>query len=374
VDLERFDANVAEVGRRAAGRRVRVASKSVRSRTLLERILREPPFAGLMCYSAAEAVWLAERGFRDLLVAYPACQAEQLAAVARAVRGGAGIVLMVDSEEHVALAAAAAGRAGAVLPVCLDADMSSRFPGLHFGVRRSPLRRPEEARALARAVARAEGLVLEGLMGYEAQIAGVPDDPRGRRAEGVVIRALKRRSRGEVARRRAAMVAAVREECPGLRFVNGGGTGSLESTGAEACVTEVTAGSAFFAPALFDGYRSFRHQPAAGFALEVARRPGPGLLTCHGGGYVASGRAGADRLPQPWLPEGLRLLPAEGAGEVQTPLRDAGRERLALGDPVLFRHAKAGELCEHFDRLLLVEDGRVAGEAPTYRGEGQCFL
>jgi D-serine deaminase-like pyridoxal phosphate-dependent protein len=98
------------------------------------------------------------------------------------------------------------------------------------------------------------------------------------------------------------------------------------------------------------------------------------LYTCLGGGYVASGSAGTEKLPRPYLPDGAALLPLEGAGEVQTPVRYRGPERLALGDPIFMRHSKAGELCEHFNTLLLVMAGRVVGEVPTYRGEGQVFL
>ena len=80
------------------------------------------------------------------------------------------------------------------------------------------------------------------------------------------------------------------------------------------------------------------------------------------------------RLPSPWLPSGLRLDGDEGAGEVQTPLLGAAADALAVGDRVYFRHAKAGELCEHFASVHLLQGGRVVDELPTYRGEGRCFL
>jgi len=41
---------------------------------------------------------------------------------------------------------------------------------------------------------------------------------------------------------------------------------------------------------------------------------------------------------------------------------------------VYFRHAKAGELCERFASLHLLEGERILEQAPTYRGEGQSFL
>src|SRR5205085_7241127 len=139
-------------------------------------------------------------------------------------------------------------------------------------------------------------------------------------------------------------------------------------------VTEVAGGSGLYAPTLFDHYRAFSPRPAAMFALPVVRRPGPGVVTALGGGYVASGVAEPGRLPSPYLPAGLRLDADEGAGEVQTPLLGDAAAGLAVGDRVYFRHAKAGELCERFAALHLLEGDRIASVAPTYRGEGQCFL
>ncbi len=213
-------------------------------------------------------------------------------------------------------------------------------------------------------------------MGYEAQVAGVAERAPGRsRIEQAAIVTLKRRSLRRVARRRAAAVEAV-ESVIGrrLRVVNAGGTGSLESSSRERVVTEVTAGSAFLAPALFDHYDGFQHLPAAGYALPVVRHPRPGVVTCLGGGYIASGATGPDKAPVVWLPDGGRLTRLEGAGEVQTPVLLPSGVALDLGDPVLLRHAKAGELCERFDTLLAVRGDRIVDELPTYRGEGRTFL
>jgi D-serine deaminase-like pyridoxal phosphate-dependent protein len=159
-----------------------------------------------------------------------------------------------------------------------------------------------------------------------------------------------------------------------LEFVNGGGTGSLELTAAEDAVTEVTAGSGFYAPALFDHYSRFRLTPAAGFALPVVRKPSPKVATALGGGYLASGSGDRARLPSPWLPAGLSLDPGEGAGEVQTPLLGAAAAGLEIGDRAYLRHAKAGELCERFNTLHLVEGDEIVDVVPTYRGDGKAFL
>ena len=41
---------------------------------------------------------------------------------------------------------------------------------------------------------------------------------------------------------------------------------------------------------------------------------------------------------------------------------------------VWFRHAKAGELCEHVNALPLVRGGAMVEAVPTYGGEGRSFV
>jgi D-serine deaminase-like pyridoxal phosphate-dependent protein len=367
VLLDELDRNARALARRAAPKPIRLATKSVRVRALVDRVLATDGYRGLLAYHAREAAWLAREGAGDLVVAYPTVERADIDAVLAQVERGKHIALMVDAREHVRAISDAARAAGVVAELAIDVDMSLRLPSLHFGVRRSPLREVDAALALARAIEDAPGVRLTGVMGYEAQIAGLADaGPRG-----AVVRALKRLSIRDLSKRRGAVVGALRDAGHALEFVNGGGTGSLETTSADPSVTEVSAGSGLFSPSLFDGYRAFRHEPALLFALPITRRPSAGIATCFGGGYIASGSGGADRLPVPWLPEGCALLPYEGAGEVQTPITLA--RDLPIGAPIFFRHAKAGEICERFERVLLVEGDRITGEAPTYRGEGHAF-
>ncbi len=375
VDIDLLKSNIQQTVARARGKRIRIASKSIRSLPLIELILASnPAFQGVMCFTAPEAVWLSRHGRDDLLLGYPCWQAAQVDEICGELRQGKTIIAMVDSIAHVAHLEACAAANGVVMPICLDLDMALDLPGLHVGVWRSSVRSAADVLRVYVAIERSRHLRLDGVMGYEAQVAGLGDDVPGQRARGAVIRLLKRVSIAVVARRRAAAVLALTQRGAQLRFVNGGGTGSLESTAREAAVTEVAAGSSFFAPGLFDHYRAFRHMPAAGFAIEIVRRPQPGIYTCLGGGYTSSGGAGPALLPRPYLPAGARLSLNEGAGEVQTPIHYSGGAALDLGDPIFLRHSKAGELCERFNTLLLVSDGAVSGQAATYRGEGQAFL
>ncbi|WP_395103374.1 amino acid deaminase/aldolase [Actinomadura sp. SCN-SB] len=374
VDLDAFRSNAAGLTRRAAGKPIRVASKSVRCRALLDEVLAMDGFAGIMAFTLPEALWLARHETSDdILVAYPTADRAAVAALAADERAAATVTLMVDSDAHLDLIEEAAG--GRPVRVCVDIDASYRPLGgrLRFGARRSPLHSPEQVRGLAERIVKRPGLRLVGLMAYEAQIAGVGDRPPGRPARARAIQAMQRRSRLELAIRRSKIVKAVRELAD-LEFVNGGGTGSVETTAREKAVTEIAAGSGLYQPHLFDHYSNFRGRPAALFALPVVRRPGPGVATCLGGGYLASGPGDPMRLPQPYLPSGLSFDPDEGAGEVQTPLLGPAADLLRVGDRVWFRHTKAGELCERFAELHLIDGDRLVRTVPTYRGEGGTFL
>jgi D-serine deaminase-like pyridoxal phosphate-dependent protein len=375
VDLDAMWSNARELLGRAAGTPIRVASKSVRCRSLLAAILDTPGFHGLMTFTLPESLWLHGHGFDDLLLAYPTADRTALAELAR-IETDRPPILMVDSVEHLDYIEAATGGASRrPIRVCLELDTGWWPLGgrLKVGAKRSPVRTPQQAQALAREIVSRPRFELAALMGYEAHIAGVGDRPLDKRLQGRLIRAMKRRSVAELAERRATVVAAVREVAP-MAIVNGGGTGSVHTTTSEAVITEVTAGSGFFAPLLFDRYSDFTLTPAAMFAMPVVRRPSGAVATLLGGGYPASGGAGRDRLPAPYLPRGLRLDPQEGAGEVQTPVIGAAAASLRIGDRVYLRHAKAGELCERFDALYLVRGGEIVDEVPTYRGEGRTEL
>lgn len=378
VDLDAVDANLKQVLQRAGQRPVRVASKSVRCRWLLEYLLQaSPQIQGLMCYTVAEAVWLAKLGFDNLLVAYPTQDREAVGELCALVEQGKRLTLMLDAAEQAQMLHQIAEASGVVLPICLDLDVSSDYPGLHFGVWRSPLRSLSAVQELVYQLKPLTHLRLTGVMGYEAQIAGVGDLAPGNVLQAVknqVIRQLQRRSLPEVLARRQAVVDWLQQAGFELELVNGGGSGSLELTAQDRSVTELTAGSAFYAPTLFDAYSRFQLQPAAAYAMPIVRQPRPNTYTCLGGGYPASGSAGPDRLPSVWLPQGAQLTSLEGAGEVQTPVVYSGSERLSLGDPIFFRHAKAGELCERFNELHLLRGKIIQATVPTYRGEGKCFL
>ncbi|MEZ5504817.1 MAG: amino acid deaminase/aldolase [Gammaproteobacteria bacterium] len=374
VDLDKLDMNIRTNLKRAGNVPIRVASKSVRSVEILRYLLdASAQMQGLMCYHPGEAAWLASLGFDDLLVAYPSLDQAALSAALDQVKAGKTLYFMVDLFEHVEAIARLAEQKQVQAKLCIDLDMSIQYPALYFGVHRSRIRNADEAVALYRKMRALPQVELCGVMGYEAQIAGLGDNVPGQFAKNQVIRLLKQNAIPKIESRRTRTVLALREAGADIRLVNGGGTGSVESTIAEPTVTEVTVGSGYFCSHLFDNYVGFQLEPAAGFAIQVTRNPSHGILTCNGGGYVASGIAEPLKLPKPYLPGGITLEANEGAGEVQTPIHYTGSE-LQSGDPVFFRHAKAGELCERFNTLHLLRNGKIERTVTTYRGDGKVFM
>ncbi len=366
VDLDAFEANIQRllVPVRESGKTLRPATKSIRNPSLLRRLGEREGVRGLMTYSPRETLWLAEQGFADLLCAYPSVQAADVDALSAASRRTA-VRAVCDAVEQLAALDAAARRAETVVGVVVEIDLSYRpVERLHLGVRRSPLRSAADAVAFADRVATFPGLRFDGVMGYEAHVAGVGDRSVAKRAMKLAARRALERTRRELGR-------ALEHR---LAVFNGGGTGSVMWAAGERALTEITAGSGFLDSHLFDHYVDVPLVPAAFFALQAVRHPAPGIVTCTGGGYIASGAAGEDRLPIPVFPSGAALLPLEGAGEVQTPVALPRGATVELGGTVLFRHAKAGELAEHFHEYLLIRGETIEARAPTYRGLGQCFL
>ena len=369
VDLDLLEQNAREMSERLGSKKLRIGTKSVRCRSILDLLLKwNPTNEGCMVLSASEAVWLASLGYKNLVVGYPTVSVDEIKDVLTAVSRGATITLMADRREHLELYQRLANQAGVLLSVWIDVDASTPVPGIYFGVHRSSLTSIEKVASLMRGET-LPALSIDGFMAYEAQVAGVQDHPP-QKWQGPIVRWLKRRAVRILAERRQAVLKIFTGAGYLISRVNGGGTGSLRTTSKDAAITEITAGSGFYSPALFDHYDDFQFAPAAGFAIEVTRHSHENIWTCFGGGYPASG-TGPDRAPTPYLPKSVSLLPNEGAGEVQTPVHSL--EPLNLGDLIFFRHAKAGELCERFNELHLIRGDQVVDIVKTYRGEGKAF-
>ncbi|MEF2290814.1 amino acid deaminase/aldolase [Virgibacillus dokdonensis] len=375
LHLDQFDHNCNAIARQANDKTIRIATKSIRSIPVLKRILASSNvFQGLMCYNAQEALFLHNKGFDNILIGYPSVDREALKQIAEVNKNGAHIICMVDHLQQVDMVQQIAKQEKGFIPLCLDIDMSTRYGGkLHFGVRRSPLHKLSDVLAIADYIKKQSHLRLIGAMGYEAQIAGVQDNLPHHLVVNKWMQVLKKQSIPSVKKRRGELVAALKARGFSLLLVNGGGTGSLSTTVKEDAVSEVTVGSGFYSPQLFDYYKQpLGTKPAMFFTLPIVRKAAKNIYTCHGGGYIASGKSGDDKMPVPVYPAGSRLISVEGAGEVQTPVF-IPKQSKEIGDIIVFRAAKAGEICERFNDILCISEGKVVGYMPTYRGEGECF-
>jgi D-serine deaminase-like pyridoxal phosphate-dependent protein len=373
VDLDAFDANAADLARRAGGKPIRVASKSLRVPALIQRALVTTGFHGVLGYTLREALWLEQQGISDdIVLAYPTVDRAALARLVGSPTAASRITLMVDDVAQLDVVDSTRSSSAVQIRVALDVDAGLRMGSQHVGPKRSPLHDTEDVLRLARHVVERAGFALVGVMTYEGQVAGVPDDVPSQRAKSLVVRRLKTASMAQLAERRRTIADRL-SDLVELEFWNGGGSGSVEATAADGAVTEVAAGSGLLVPGLFDHYQSFSPRPAAFYGLPVTRHPTPTMATVHGGGLVASGPTGADRAPVPWAPPGLHLTGLEGAGEVQTPLTGHPAAMLRIGDLVWFRHAKSGELFEHTNSVRLLAGDAFVDEVPTYRGCGNAW-
>lgn len=375
LHVESLEKNIESILQMSGDKMIRIASKSIRSVEVLKMIKSySKRFQGVMCFTADEAIYLHEKGLDDLFIAYPTWDEDQLKKICQLVQYGKTIIVTVDSEEHIDRLEQIAQSENGHFLVAVDIDLSTKFPGLHFGVYRSPLQSVDDVIRLIKRINSSPYVKLDGLIGYEAQIAGVVDHAPKQRMKNYVVRFLKKRSLHEIKQKRSEIMKALNKEGITIRFFNGGGTGSMHTTKEEDVVTEITVGSGFYNSHLFDKYSAFQLSPAVGFAVEITRKPKEHMYTCLGGGYVASGAVGDDKLPEIHLPKRAKLTKNEAAGEVQTPVIYDGPISLNIGDPIIFRHSKAGELCERFNYLHIIKNNRIVDQFTTYRGDGKCFL
>lgn len=377
VDLEAFDQNLATLSQIAkdSGKKIRIATKSLRIPALIKRTLEySDTFQGLMCYSIREAAFLHQQGFDDLLIAYPSVQVGDIYLLGELLEANAKVMMAVDDIQQIQMIATIMKKFSCPLPLVIDFDVSLHFAGLHLGVRRSPVRTLEHLKQLLQDSLQYTSIKVIGVMAYEAIVAGLTDQNPYKTLQNPLASLVRKYS--------VQHVAKIRQQIPGvfqslgipLEIFNGGGTGSVNFAAKESALTEVTFGSGLLCSHIFDYFSNIKLKPASFFALETTRRSDPNYITCLGGGYVASGEPGADRLPLPIMPSGLTFVTTEGAGEVQTPLKVSGEYKPVLGDPIFFRHAKAGELAKHFNKVLLVTKDKSTYHVDTYRGMQQCFL
>jgi len=204
VDLATFDRNVATMAARWPGTTLRPHVKAFKS-TALARRLAEAGHPAFCCATVREMVGMAEAGLgADLLLANESLDLSRLTPVVE--RGGARITVAVDSEETVAVAAAAGIR-----EVLVDVDVGLPRCGCD----------PADAGRLAD-LARSQGIDVRGVMGYEGHLMREPGD-----------------TKADLVERSMAVLLQARDDVGG-DVVSGGGTGTWD---VNTWVTELQAGS-----------------------------------------------------------------------------------------------------------------------------------
>jgi len=380
VNLDCLDENISRISRTVSGfgKKIRIASKSIRVPWLLKYIIKKggPVFQGIMCFSVPEAEFLRTQGFDDFLVAYPTVDKTDLEIFYSLTQRGVNISLMVDDVvqleeiEKIWEQKETISQSG---KICIDVDMSWKPAGMHLGAYRSSIRSLKNFQFVYERIKKSEHLRFSGVMGYEAQVAGMGDKNPFSPLLNPAKRFIKNKSVNDVFSKRKEIHEFLESENAEPEIFNGGGTGSLNTTGKEPWLTELTAGSGFLQSHLFDYYASNKNLPAFCFGLQVSRVPQPGIVTCKSGGFIASGDVGVDKWPVPFLPDGIEMIKNEGFGEVQTPVKILSKMNIQTGDPLFFRPAKAGEIAERFQEYILFRGKNIIAKVPTYRGLGKCF-
>ncbi len=376
IDLDYLNYNIKLVLKEAINdKKIRIATKSVRCVKALQYILNQSSkFCGLMTYDGNETLFLLGQGFDNILIGYPLINHIVLEKLCVEIKKGKNICFMVDRKEHVEILNSLALKHEIQLSICLDINLSQAYPFLYFGALRSSIKETKCLHSICKIIKNAHSLKLIGLMGYEAQVAGVGENIKGEFFKNLIKHLLKKISVKKIAQKRKEFSSIIKQNGFKLEFINGGGSGSLHSTKLDPSITEFTIGSAFYAPHFLDSFREFKYYPAAGFALEITRQPSANIFTAHGGGYHSSGIDDHHKAPKVYLPTNLSLIPTESAGEVQTPFLYTGKIPLKIGDTILMRHSKSGEMCERFNQLHFISNGSIVDIVNTYRGDGLCTL
>lgn len=381
VDLDGVDANFELFARaaKAYNKKIRIATKSLRCLSLIKYLAEKDPelISGLMCYRIREAEYLFSQGLDNLFVAYPEINPQDLKILAELTKKGCNISITADSLDHFNMLDKLGKEHDCKIKIVLELDGSLRALGgkLNLGVRRSSVKTLEELKNRLSFIRNMKHIKLYGVMLYEAQVAGLADKLPFSKLQNPIKKRIKASSIPKIKEFRQKSMEIIYNEGFSPEIINGGGSGSIFSSIEDDSLSEVTVGSGFICSQLFSYYEDLDLQPSIFYAIETVRKPEKGYITCMGGGYVASGSHGLEKQPTLFLPKGIEATELEGFGEVQTPFKILDNKvKIDLGDPIILRHAKAGELAEHFNNYHFFKNDKVVSIEPTYRGFGLSFL
>ena len=223
LDLDAFDRNVAKMAERArtAGLALRPHSKSHKTSALARRQIGAGA-VGICCAKLAEAEAMAAAGIGQILVTSP------IAGTANAARAAALAAALPDFRivvDHPDAAAELGAAAQGPIQVVIDIDVGMGRTGCHD---------PEQAAAVARAIADQPSLRLLGVQGYGGSWQHI---------EGANARAA---AAAEGMVKLTAAIAAIRAAGGTVDVVTGGGTGTFTADAAQGVLNEIQPGSYAF--------------------------------------------------------------------------------------------------------------------------------
>lgn len=345
VDLDTLETSIAMMAARAAaaGLALRPHAKSHKCSAIARRQL-EAGAAGVCCAKVGEAEALAARGIGPILLTSPVVGTDQAGRVAMLARAQRGLAVVVDHSGQVETLSAACREAGASLAVLIDVDV---------GLARTGVAGPEEALALAAAVAAAGELRLAGVQGYGGHwqhIAGA-EQRRSAVAQGM--------------RRLSTVVDALRGTGHAVDRVTGGGTGSFSADAALEVLTEVQPGSYVFMDGQYRDALGEDADGAFGHSLFVQAR----VVSINAPGHVtvdAGLKAFATDGPLP-RPASARFRDCRyfWYGDEHGGLaRPSDGLPVALGERVEFVPPHCDPTVDRYDRLVLVRGDTVVEVVP----------
>jgi D-serine deaminase-like pyridoxal phosphate-dependent protein len=255
VDLDIFEANVAAMASllSGTGKTIRPHVKTHRTPELARRQLGGPA-VGITCATVGEAEAMVDAGLDDVFIANEVVDPRKIARLA-ALAHRARMAVAVDDAEPVATLSVEAARVGVTIDVLIDVDILLHRCGVASAA---------DAVDLARAIERAPGLRLRGIMGYEGRLRLRDDDRAARIA----------RAYATLAEARMALLDA---GFP-VEVVSAAGTSTLPAALVDPWVTEVQAGVyALMEPELLNLGLPFRCAVAIRGTV-ISRHPGRVVL------------------------------------------------------------------------------------------------
>jgi len=333
VDLDVVEANIARIAGecRKNGISWRPHIKGNKTIEIVHKELAAGAI-GVTCAKLGEAEVMAGAGVHSILIANEIVGAPKVARLV-ALQDRAEVMVGVDSVANCAPIAAAAHRAGKVVPVVIEVNVGMNRAGVAPGA---------PVVALADAIAKMPGVRLIGLMTWESHVVTIADPAEKARMVRDAIALL------------TASAEACRQAGHRIDVVSCGGSGSFPYCTAQPGVTEVEAGGAIFSDTHYRTDYHLDFPPGLLLLASVTSRPTPHRIILDAGKKSMSSDA-AVPAPLGLPPVRLLRLSAEHATiELEVPSTTP-----EVGDKVQFVVGYGDTTVHLHEEIVAVRGGRI---------------